>query len=284
MQVTDNPTSKQPVNEQDLKKQLIQQFNQKEVAKSGFPTEIIDLPSKGLLYPEGHPLASGKIEMKYMCAKEEDILSSPNLLKQGKAIDKLLESLIMTPVNLNEILSCDKESLIYAARILGYGKEYDIKYTCKHCKNEHPYNVDLTTFKDKELNLDKISKGKNEFSFVLPKSKRTVTFKMLTGIDETNITSELNGFKATTNSSGISRSNTTRIKYMLLSIDSDYDKNKIRNFVDNELFATDSLELKKYIASVTPGVNTSIKAVCPSCDELNEFELELDISFFWPRV
>jgi hypothetical protein len=43
-----------------------------------FPTEMVDLPSKGLFYPESHPLASGKVEMKYMTAKEEDILTNQN--------------------------------------------------------------------------------------------------------------------------------------------------------------------------------------------------------------
>ena len=59
-------------------------------SKFKFPTEEVELPSKGLLYPEGHPLKSGKIEMKYMTAKEEDILTNQNYIAKGIVLDKLL--------------------------------------------------------------------------------------------------------------------------------------------------------------------------------------------------
>ena len=65
------------------------------MAEQKFPSEVIDLPSEGKLYPEGHPLKDGKIEIKYMTAKEEDILTSTNLVKKGLAIDTLLQSLIV---------------------------------------------------------------------------------------------------------------------------------------------------------------------------------------------
>ena len=64
--------------------------------KPSFPTEVIELPSKGLLYPESNPLSSGKLEMKYMTAKEEDILSNQSYIQKGTVLDKLLESLITT--------------------------------------------------------------------------------------------------------------------------------------------------------------------------------------------
>ena len=53
------------------------------------PTEQVELPSKGLVYPETNPLSSGVIEMKYMTAKEEDILTNQNYINKGTVLDKL---------------------------------------------------------------------------------------------------------------------------------------------------------------------------------------------------
>ncbi len=88
-------------------------------SKFKLPTETVDLPSKGLLYPEDSPLAKGTIEMKYMTAKEEDILTNQNYISDGTVIDKLLQSLIVTEgVNFNELLVGDKNAIMVAARIL----------------------------------------------------------------------------------------------------------------------------------------------------------------------
>jgi len=96
----------------------------------GFPTEVLSLPSKGLLYPEDSPLRSGTIDVKYMTAKEEDILTSANLINQGIVLDKLLESVIANKdIKLDDILIGDKNALLVGARILGYGKDYKIQLT-----------------------------------------------------------------------------------------------------------------------------------------------------------
>ena len=71
--------------------------------KFKFPTEMVELPSKGLIYPEDHPLVSGKIEMKYMTAREEDILTNMNFIRQGVVIDKLLQSMIVSEIARIEI-------------------------------------------------------------------------------------------------------------------------------------------------------------------------------------
>jgi len=93
----------------------------------GFPTEVLSLPSKGLLYPKDSPLSKGTIDVKYMTAKEEDILTSQNLIEQGVVIDRLLESVIVTPnVKLGDLLIGDKNAIMIGTRILGYGKDYPI--------------------------------------------------------------------------------------------------------------------------------------------------------------
>ena len=135
---------------------------------SKFPTEVVELPSKGYFYPKDSPLASGKVEMKYMTAREEDILTSPNLLKQGTAIDKLLEALIVDKkVKIGDLLIGDKNALIIAARILAYGKQYEFSMI-NDDGEQTTATVDLTTLNDKEVDFKELTEGVNEFSFHLP--------------------------------------------------------------------------------------------------------------------
>ena len=123
--------------------------------KRQFPTEVIDLPSKGHFYPPEHPLASGRVELKYMTAREEDILTSTNLIQKGVAIDKLLQSLIVgEDINIKDILIGDKNAIMIAARVLGYGKQYIVEIEGEEV------NIDLTALKEKELDLSKFEKGK----------------------------------------------------------------------------------------------------------------------------
>ena len=117
-----------------------------------FPAEEVSLPSKGLLYPENSPLRSGKIEMKYMTAREEDILTNANFIKNGTAIDKLLQSLIVSPINFDELLLGDKNAIMVAARILGYGAEYEISKIHPETGMESEGIIDISKIEDKHLN------------------------------------------------------------------------------------------------------------------------------------
>src|SRR6056300_2073101 len=138
------------------------------------PTETVVLPSKGLLYPEDSPLAKGELEMKYMTAKEEDILTNQNYITNGTVIDKLLQSLIVTKdINYNELLIGDKNAIMIAARVLSYGKDYEIIY------GNESVNVDLTLLKEKEVDFNLFKDRTNSFSFTLPKANLTITFKLL---------------------------------------------------------------------------------------------------------
>ena len=137
--------------------------------KTQFPAEEVTLPSKGLLYPEDSPLRKGIIEMKYMTAREEDILTNPNLINNGTVIDKLLESLIVTPINYNELLTGDKDAVLVAARVLGYGSDYTFEY------RGEKITIDLNNIEDKPLDESLVIEGKNEFTFTLPTSKKEVT-------------------------------------------------------------------------------------------------------------
>ena len=158
--------------------------------KQIFPTEEVTLPSKGLIYPKDNPLSKGVLEMKYMTAKEEDILTNESYIKNGTVIDKLLKSLIITPIDYNDIIIGDKNAIMIAARVLGYGKDYTFTY------DGEEHTVDLTEVKDKELEeKNLLSKGQNEFEFTLPTTKKAITFKILTHGDERKIENEIKGIK-----------------------------------------------------------------------------------------
>ena len=238
--------------------------------KFKFPTEIVDLPSKGLLYSKDNPLSSGTIEMKYMGAKEEDILTNTNYIQSGVVLDKLLESLIVTKTNLKDLIIGDKNAILIASRILGYGQDYEFE------SNGRVYNVDLTTLRDKELPTDVDYSNGNEFSFTLPASKVELTFKLLTHGDETQIEQELKGIKKLF-PNGTTPEITTRLKYMITSVNGDRERKNVRDFVDNEILARDSRALRQEIKRISPDINLTIKG-----DDGEDIAIPISLNFFWP--
>jgi hypothetical protein len=130
-----------------------------------FPSEIVSLPSKGFFYAEDNPLSSGELEMRYMTAKDEDILTSQNLIRRGVVIDKLLKSLVVDKsIDLDSMLIGDKNALMVAARVLGYGKDYNFEVDCPACSEHNKDSVDLTLLVEKAVSFDGLEKGINEFS------------------------------------------------------------------------------------------------------------------------
>ena len=246
-----------------------------------FPTEVVELPSKGYFYPKDNPLASGKVEMKYMTAREEDILTSPNLLKQGIAVDKLLETLIVDKkINLDDILIGDKNALIVAARILAYGKVYEFA-TFDDSGEEVNATIDLTMLNDKEIDFDKLSSNTNEFPFELPNSKRAITLRFLTHKDEKELEREATALKKV--SSSIVKTMTSRMKRIIASVDGNSERTVVNNFVDTELLSVDSLELRKYLNSINPDINMTTIATFPDGRE-EEVAVEITAQFFWPSA
>ena len=240
--------------------------------KFKFPTETIELPSKGLIYSEDNPLSSGTVEMKYMTAKEEDILSNQSYIQNGTVLDKLLQSLIVSKINYHDLIVGDKNAIMVAARILGYGKDYEFEY-----KGEK-VSVDLSVLENKQFDESAITKGVNEFSFTLPNSGTQITYKLLTHKDEMAIDAELKGLKKVNKNADPSVS--TRMKYMILSVNGDSEKKTVREFVDNYFLASDARAFRQHVREVQPDVDLNVMVEVDG--GMEAIDIPITVNFFWP--
>jgi hypothetical protein len=236
------------------------------------PTETIELPSQGLLYPKDHPLSSGTIEMKYMTAREEDILANQNYIAKGTVIDKLLKSLIVSKVDYNDLIVGDKNAIMIAARILGYGPNYKFEY------NGEEDEVDLSKIDNKKIDKKLFTQGNNEFSFVLPHSKNKITFKLLTHRDEQKISKEIEGLQKLNKDANPIVS--TRLKFQIISVNGDSDPPTIRSFVDKALLAQDSRALRKHISDIQPDIDLTF---FPRGTKESR-PIPISLRFFWPDI
>ena len=239
-----------------------------------FPTEDIKLPSKGLLYPEDSPLSKGVVEMKYMTAKEEDILTNQNFIENGTVIDKLLKSLIVGKIDYSKLLLGDKNALLLAARILGYGPDYTFEY------RGEKITINLSEVEDIIIDESLIkTKGLNEFDFTLPHSKVNLTFKFLTHGDETSINNEIKGLKKINKNS--STEGSTRLKHTIVAVDENRDRKFIREFVDNSFLARDAREFRNYIRKIQPSVDLTYNYE-DRRGNIEKINIPVGIKFFWP--
>ena len=239
------------------------------MSKFTLPTETIELPSKGLLYPKDSELAKGTIEMKYMTAREEDILTNQSYIRNGTVLDKLMKSLIISKINYDELLIGDKNAIMVAARVLGYGKDYTFNY------EGESHTVDLSTVENKPLNEELFKDKTNEFSFTLPSSENVVTFRLLTHKDENAISRELEGLKKINKDA--SPELTTRLKRLITSVNGERERVDINDFVDNYLLAKDSRALREHIKEFQPDVDLTFFP--ESGDRIN---IPIGVNFFWP--
>ena len=249
----------------------------------GFPTEVLSLPSQGLLYPEDSPLRSGKKDVKYMTAKEEDILTSTNLIEQGVVITKLLESVIADPkVKLDDMLLGDKNALMIGTRILGYGKNYQVMITDPDTNEQVECVVDLSKLDNKEIDEDLYLAG-NTFDFTLPNSKVEINFKLLTQKDEKEIEKTLKDYEKAEKLTGVSYNLTTRLKHQIQSVNGKTDQKTIDNFVDNEFLALDTRAFRIYQEMITPDIELKFDYTSQT-GNLHKIDIPLGIGFFWPAA
>jgi hypothetical protein len=238
-----------------------------------FPTEEVELPSKGLIYPKDNPLSEGKVEMKYMTAKEEDILTNQNYIKQGVVVDKLLKSLIITKINYDDLVIGDKNAILIAARILGYGQEYTFNYSGEEV------TIDLGELTTQYLDESTMVDGKNEFSYVLPHTNTQITYKLLTTRDEKNINAEVKGLKKLDKQSTPDMS--TRLKFMILSVNGDSENKTIREFVDNYMLARDARSFREHIRNTQPDIQMKFDYMGSNGVE-EDAVVPMTAGFLWP--
>ena len=242
-----------------------------------FPTEVIDLPSGGKLYPKDSPLAEGKLELKYMTTKEEDILMSENLIKKGVVIDKLLDSLIVTQgIKQDDLVLGDKNAVLVAARILAYGPHY----TCEVANPNNfeqtvEHTFDLTECPFKEV-VEGVDYSDNSFDFETPIGKNKIKFKLLTGVEEKLIEKDLEQSKKVGYNSEI----TTRLRYTITEVDGDNKPETISVFSQNML-ARDSAKLRNYIQEISPDIDLSSEIEIGG--NTVSVSIPLTVEFFWPK-
>ena len=242
-----------------------------------FPTEVIDLPSGGKVYPKDSPLAEGKLELKYMTTKEEDILMSENLIKKGVVIDKLLDSLIVTKgVKQEHLVLGDKNAVLVAARILAYGPEYTAEVQNPNNleqKVEHTFDLTECPFKE---TVDGVDYSDNSFDFETPIGKNKVKFKLLTGVEEKLIEKDLEQSQKFGYNTEIS----TRLRYTIIEVDGDNKPETITAFSQNML-ARDSMALRNYIQEISPDIDLTSEIQIGG--EAVSVSIPLTVEFFWPK-
>jgi hypothetical protein len=276
---------------EDMVNQAKQQYETNQVRDYKFPTEIIELPSKGLLYPKENPLSSGKVEMKYMTAKEEDILTTQSYIKDGSVLDRLFQSLIISngeghPIKYVDLVTGDKNAIMIAARVLGYGKDYEVEIEDPFSGKKQKDVIDLTQFENKEYDgSSQVELHKNEFEFTLPRSGRKITFMAMTESKERKVKHQIEELARANRKlkDDTSRELTTRLKNMILSVDGETEQKVINHFVDNELFAVDSKAFRAYINEVVPDVDLMYEFVSEETGGRREMVLPMDVTFFWPK-
>jgi hypothetical protein len=249
------------------------------------PTEFVDLPSKGVLYPEGHPLKGRKsIELKFMTAKEEDILTSRSLIKKGVAIDRMLESLIVDKnVKVEQLLLGDKNALIVAARISGYGASYKTTVTCPACGTTGKHDFNLSELAHHTCDdWEKFGATLTEsgtFKFSLPRTGAVVEVRPLFGADELALV-ELMEKKKKLNMP--EETTTTQMKSYVMSVNGNKDKAFIKQFIES-LPALDSRTMRLLYKELMPNVDMNQDFTCSSCSFEQEMEVPFTVEFFWPK-
>ena len=252
-------------------------------AQVGFavPVESVSLPSKGLIYPPEHPFSNvEETEIRCMSAKDEDILSSPALIKKGTVISELLKTCILNKsIDVDSLLIGDRNALLIAVRVSGYGSEYSVKIECSECSEQFDNSFTLNNLSIKRLGVEPSSPGQNLFNFRLPVSKQDIQFKLLTGVDDLLLTQQ--AAKQKKIGSQIDDSKSRRLFQSIVSVAGETDRNKLNRIISN-LPAGDSLALRRYVEQIEPGVEMKQEATCKACGGVQVVDIPLGPTFFWP--
>ena len=249
------------------------------------PTEFVELPSQGRFYHEQHPLHNeATIEIKQMTAKEEDMLTSRALLKKGVALDRVFQSLIVDKrIDASSLLVGDRNAIMVAARISGYGNDYTTQITCPQCTTSEEHSFDLFDVGltpgdvSEELGVQEVGTG--VFSVVLPKTKFEVIFRLLSGQDEKALMSQIdNARKKNREENTITR----QLRMITLAINGD-DSPQAINFFVNNVPSLDAQHLRTAYTLATPNIDLTHYYSCNECGYETDLEVPLTSDFFWPK-
>lgn len=249
------------------------------MADYDFPTEVISLPSEGKCYPESNPLSKGEIEIKYMTAKEEEILTSQNLIRKGVVLDKLFESIVVDKsINIDDIILGDKNAIMLATRVLGYGKDYIIQVTDDYGSKKE-ITVDLSKVQTKDIDVSKLNR-ENTYKFTTPVGKNELEFKILNHGDEKKIDADVKALQRLTKSETSSEL-TTRYRFMIKSVDGSSEQKDIIHFINNKFLTRDTKAFRKHLSELTPDVNLEYEFVKEN-GESEVRPIPMGVGFFWP--
>ncbi len=248
------------------------------------PTEHVELPSRGAYYPEGHPLHNKEsVEIRFMTAKDEDTLTSKSLIKKGLVIERLISDLIMDKqIRTDTLYVGDRNAIIVASRISGYGPDYDTKIGCPSCNKTQEYSFDLSqpeinyALSEEELNDLEVSKVDDVFTTQLPMSKVKIGFRLLTGRDEKYMIEKLNSKTQTQNETNA----TDALRLTIVSVNDSTDRKNVEQFIQM-MPARDSIYFKKLLKKITPNISFNNNFVCRFCNYEAEMEVPFTADFFW---
>jgi hypothetical protein len=247
------------------------------------PVESIPLPTNGKIYPQNSPLHNKEtVQIKAMTAQEEDILMSRALIKDGSVLTHLMSScLIDKTISPRDMLNGDRLSVLVAIRITGYGPSYKVDCTCTSCGTSQSAEFDLSNLEIKRLEISPVAPGTNQFEYILPVSKKRVTFKFLTGRDEEERELIMERRRKSMPDMLVDNVITSKMEFSILSIDGISDKNKVNAFI-RSMPAHDSRMFRKYISDNEPGIDMSDNLACVKCSAVTRVSLPIGSTFFWP--
>ena len=247
------------------------------------PTEFVELPTGGRYYPPGHPLhGETAIEIKQMTAKEEDMLTSRTLLKKGIALDRVIGSLIMNKaIDPDSLYIGDRNAIIVATRVSGYGNDYNTKVTCPQCGTNQSYSFDLNeadVYGGDEDNTMSVTDNQNgTFDVTLPKTNVIVTFKLLTGNDEKRLVRGAEADKKQKQEHSITR----QLATMIVAVNGDTGIDAVRYLIEN-MPSSDSRHLRLAYKLTAPNIDMVQHFECGECGHEQDMEVPLNADFFWP--
>jgi len=249
------------------------------------PVVSVEIPSGGAIYPVDSSLhGKSSIDIKSMTAKEEDILTSGPLLRQGKAMSTLLKSCIIDKsINPEDLLVGDRNAILIAIRVSGYGAEYGAKIECRECGDQFDHEFSLAKIPVRSLEASPIEEGRNLFYFELPVLKKQVAFKLLTGAEERELTQLQDRTRKALGVGAPENNVTMRLLHQVVSVDGETDRQLLARLI-RKMPARDSLELRKYIDKISPGVDLKEFVTCASCGEETEVDVPFGADFFWPEL